>query len=92
MKFKKLEIGKEIHYIALDLIGHWSVTPQHCDNCNIEHYVLDVYDRKGGFLCSMIGTKDEIDGLSEQIFNEIKDLPSTNQNEDSSKKGCCNEK
>ena len=74
MKFTKLKIGNETQCILTEKIGRWSVTSHHCDACGMTHYVLEVYDLNGCILCSMNGTKDQIDGLSCQISEDIKSL------------------
>lgn len=87
MNFVKVGPDKEKHFIVKDQIGHWSVTQHTCDKCGLEHYVFAVYDRKGFLLCSMIGTKDEMNEWSKQISDGIcpKELSPTDQSEDTRK-------
>ena len=76
MEFIELVTSKEKHYIAKDLIGHWSITQHKCSSCAVERSVLDVYDREARLLCSIVCTESEID-------DSIIKLSKTNDNESS---------
>ena len=60
MVFIDLVTSKEKHYIAKDLIGHWSITLHKCSSCDAERFVLDVYDREARLLCSIVCTESEV--------------------------------
>ena len=68
MAFMELELDEEKHYIAENLIGHWSVTRHPCEKCGMERYVLDIYDIRGLLLCSFVGTKKKIEKMNSELL------------------------
>ena len=67
--------SNETHFIAVDQIGHWAVSPYVCDKCKAIRYVLDVYDRSGFLLCSFVDTKKKIEDLSSIISSGVNVIP-----------------
>ncbi len=72
MNFVDLCTSKEERHVAVELIGYWSIFSHICDKCGADRYILEVYDRNGILLCSLIDTETVIRGLSETIRDEMK--------------------
>jgi hypothetical protein len=75
MDFIKFSMNNETHFIAVDQIGHWAVSPYVCDKCKVIRYVIDIYDRKGFLLCSFVDTEEEIKKLSKGISSVVNVIP-----------------